>query len=81
MAFQVELSARASRDIEETYLWLQERNPAAADKWFNEVMSAVHTLKDSPRRCSTIPEQDSFAQEIRHLNLSKKIPHYFHGSR
>lgn len=35
MAFQVELSAQASRDIGETFEWLKERNAVAQDKWFN----------------------------------------------
>lgn len=72
MIFQVELSAQASQHIEETYLWLQERNPIVADRWFNGLMIAIHTLKDSPERCSKIPEQDNFTQEIRHLIYQKK---------
>lgn len=71
MAFQVELSVHAAQDIEEHYVWIQERNPAAAEKWFNGIMVAIATLKDFPERCSRIPEQGSFAQEIRHLIYQK----------
>ncbi len=71
MAFQVELSAHATQDIEEHYVWIQERSPAAAERWFNGIMVAIHTLKDFPERCSIIPEQDSFTQEIRHLIYQK----------
>ncbi|MDF5728523.1 MAG: type II toxin-antitoxin system RelE/ParE family toxin [Rhizonema sp. PD38] len=71
MAFQVELSAHAAQDIEEHYVWIQERNPAAAEKWFNGILVAIHTLKDFPQRCPKIPEQDSFTQEIRHFIYQK----------
>ncbi|WP_026736172.1 type II toxin-antitoxin system RelE/ParE family toxin [Fischerella sp. PCC 9605] len=72
MTFKVELSVLATQHIEETYLWIQQTNPSAADKWFNGVMTALNSLKDSPRRCSKIPEQDEFTQEIRHLIYRKK---------
>ena len=71
MAFQVELSAHATQNIEETYVWIQEQNPTAAEKLFNGIMAAIHTLKDFPHRCPKIPEQDSFTQEIRHFIYQK----------
>ncbi len=71
MVFQVELSAHATQDIEEHYVWIQERSPAAAERWFNGIMVAIHTLKDFPERCSKIPEQKSFTQQIRHLIYQK----------
>lgn len=72
MAFKVKPSALATQHIEETYLWIHESNPGVADKWFNGLMTALDSLKDSPRRCSIIPEQDDFTQEIRHLIYQKK---------
>lgn len=71
MAFQVELSAQAAKNIEEHYGWIQERNPVAAQKWFNEMMVAIRTLENFPQRCQSIPEQDSCTQEIRHLIYQK----------
>ncbi len=41
MVFQVEVSAHAAQDIEEHYVWIQERNPAAAEKWFNGIMTKL----------------------------------------
>ncbi|KYC42647.1 hypothetical protein WA1_14980 [Scytonema hofmannii PCC 7110] len=72
MAFKVEISLRASQQIEEAYLWLEERNPVAANKWFNGLMTAIHSLEDSPRRCAKIPEQDDFPQGIYQLIYQKK---------
>jgi len=34
-------------------------------------MVAIHTLKDFPERCSRIPEQESYTQEIRHFIYQK----------
>ncbi len=35
-------------------------------------MTRIHSLKDSPRRCARVLEQDNFPQEIRHLIYQKK---------
>ncbi len=71
MAFQIELSAHATQDIEEHYVWIQHRSPAAAAKWFNGIIVAIHTLKNFPERCSQIPQQDTFTQQIRYLIYQK----------
>jgi len=76
MVFQVELSAQATQDIEEHYVWTHERNPAAAERWFNGIVVAIHTLNDFPERCSKIPEQDGFTQEIRHFIVRIKVEGY-----
>ncbi|MUG96996.1 type II toxin-antitoxin system RelE/ParE family toxin [Scytonema sp. UIC 10036] len=72
MAFEVDVTERASQQIEEAYCWLAERNPVAANRWFNGLMTAIYSLKDSQGRCARIPEQDNFPQEIRHLIYQKK---------
>lgn len=51
MAFQVDITLRADRHIEETYEWLSSLNPNAANKWFDGLIAAIYSLKDSPRRC------------------------------
>jgi len=71
MAFQVELSAQATQDIEEHYVWIQERDPFAAEKWFNGVLVAINTLNYFPERCQVIPEHDNFVQQIRHFIYQK----------
>ena len=71
MTFTVKLSALATEHIEDAYSWIQETNPGALDEWFNGITNALQSLKNSPYRCSRIPETDEFNQEIRQLIYRK----------
>jgi len=71
MAFQVRLTQHAKDEIDTAYSWLRERNSDYADKWFRELMNAIATLQEKPKRCAIAPETDAFAEEIRQLMYGK----------
>jgi plasmid stabilization system protein ParE len=62
----------AQQDIAEAHLWLAERDPAAADRWFNGIYDTIGSLEIFPERCPLAPESN-------HLNL--EIREIFHGRR
>ena len=62
----------AQQDIEEAYLWLAEREPNAADRWFNGIYDAIGSLEMFPERCPLAPESNF---------LDTKIREIFHGRR
>lgn len=62
----------AQRDIAEAYLWLAEREPDAADRWFNSIYSTIGSLEIFPERCPLAPESKTLRTEIREI---------FHGRR
>ncbi len=66
----IELSAQ--QDIADAYLWLGERDPAAADRWFNSIYDTIGSLETFPQRCPLAPESKFFDREIREA---------FHGRR
>ena len=66
----VELPAR--RDIADAHLWLMEREPDAAERWFNSIYDTIGSLEIFPERCPLAPESKSFKQGIREI---------FHGRR
>ncbi len=66
----VELSAL--RDIEEAQLWLAERDPDAAERWFNSIYDTIGSLEIFPERCPFAPEDKSIKLGIREI---------FHGHR
>jgi len=76
MAFQVRLTQHAKDEIDTAYSWLRERNSDYADKWFRELMNAIATLQEKPKRCSIAPERDEFAKEIRQLMYGKSRNKY-----
>ena len=40
----------ASADMDEAYLWIAERAPDSAAKWFNGLEAAIQTLENFPQR-------------------------------
>lgn len=52
----VVISAEAWSNIEEAWHWIAESDPEAADRWYDGLISALHTLAKLPRRCPISPE-------------------------
>ncbi len=70
--WSVIVEAPAQQDIAEAHLWLAERDPEAADRWFNSIYDTIGSLEIFPERCQLAPESKSFNSEIREI---------FHGRR
>ena len=62
----------AQRDIAEARLWLAEREPEAADRWFDDIYDTIGSLEIFPERCPLAPESKTLRTEIREV---------FHGRR
>jgi len=78
--YRVALTRSAAEDAEAAYLWIAERAPAAAARWFNELERRVESLASMPNRCPEAPESAAFHKKIRHL-LFGKYRVLFHVSR
>jgi plasmid stabilization system protein ParE len=55
------------QQIENAYRWYRENNPEFGDRWFREIMNAIATLQEKPRRCSLAVEHEIFSEEVRQL--------------
>lgn len=62
----------AQRDIADARLWIRERDPGAADRWFDGIYDTIGSLELFPERCPLAPESKSLNAEIREI---------FHGRR
>jgi plasmid stabilization system protein ParE len=62
----------AQQDIAQARSWLAEREPVAADHWFDSIYDTIGSLETFPERCPLAPESKSFNFEIREI---------FHGRR
>jgi plasmid stabilization system protein ParE len=71
MPFQVRLTETADDQINKIYVWMRNRNAASADRWFRNLMNAISTLQENPRRCPFALEHEIFAEEIRQLLYGK----------
>ena len=65
--WRVVIERSAEQDIEQAYLWLTERAPDAAARWFNGISNTIASLQTFPERCPLAPEADFFQPEIRQI--------------
>src|SRR5260370_8043171 len=76
MAYRVELTARASRDLDHLYAEKNAAESAPAARWYNGLERALHTLASFPGRCPAAPEARKTRRQLRHLLYGKK-PHVY----
>ena len=70
--FQVELTARSIRDLNQIYDYIDADQSTAAFRWFNGLERAILTLEKNPARCALAPE----GGRLRHLLFGRK-PHVY----
>jgi toxin ParE1/3/4 len=63
MAYRVEITARASRDLRRIYQRINADSSQQAQEWFNGLEVAVASLAENPARTPPIPENE----QRRHL--------------
>ncbi len=63
MAYSVELTARAERDLRQLYQSINAANSKLAAKWFNGLEAAILSLEEKPARSPVTPEN----KMLRHL--------------
>lgn len=72
MAYLVNLTARAQRDLADLYAEINAEHSEAALKWYRGLKEAIFSLEEHPNRCPAIPETEKF----RHLLYGHK-PHIY----
>ncbi len=62
MAYRVDLTERAARNLRRIYVTINAEDAAQARAWFNGLEKAVLSLDEHPARGAPIPEDDSLRQ-------------------
>ena len=81
----VQISPQAISDVEAAYLWIHERAPVAAARWYNRLMDTIEELTNHPERWPLAPEADLLGIELRQRLAGKRSGVYrilftIHGS-
>jgi len=76
MAYRVELTDRARRDLAYIYQTIHAIESQAAARWFNGLEEAISALGSLPRRCPVAPESKRANRPLRHLLYGNK-PHVY----
>jgi len=72
MAYRVELSRRAQRDLEDIHEVVSGDESIAAAAWFEGLSDALYSLERFPRRCPIAPDSKESEPELRHLLYGAK---------
>lgn len=72
MAYLVNISSRAQRDLAQIYRRINAGDSESALKWYRGLRQAILSLEEQPNRCSVTPEND----KLRHLLYGNK-PHIY----
>jgi plasmid stabilization system protein ParE len=72
MTYQVVLTDRAARDLDETYRWCAEQAPKAAVGWYNGFLDALNSLAHNPERCPVAAETRKLSVEVRQLLYGRR---------
>ena len=67
MAYVVELTRRAERDLDDLYEFLSAEDSKVIRRWFNGLENAIYSLEELPRRCPRAPESRRTNRPLRHL--------------
>jgi plasmid stabilization system protein ParE len=67
MAYLVELTLRAERDLDYLYQRISADDSPAAARWFNGLEEAILSLEQMPRRCPRAPESKRTKRQLRRL--------------
>src|SRR6266487_941611 len=72
MAYRIEFTRRALRDIDEAYDWIVRASTRRAGRWYVGLLNRIETLREHPRRCTLAPENETFEEEIRQLLYGRR---------
>lgn len=72
MAYHVNLTARAGRDLAQLFEDIHARDSSAALDSYDGLKEAILSLREQPHRCPVIPEDN----RLRHLLYGSK-PHIY----
>ena len=68
MEYRVELSDEADAELDAAYLFLLQKSPASALRWYLGAEAAIRSLSIFPRRCALARENAFYPnQEVRQL--------------
>ena len=72
MAYHVELTVRAARDLDYLYQQINVAESLAAARWYNGLERAVYTLERFPRRGPLALEAKKLKRPVRHSHYGRK---------
>jgi plasmid stabilization system protein ParE len=74
-AYRLEVTRRAEADADAIFDWIAQRSQEGAAKWHFAMLSALHSLTETPFSHSIAPEDELLAREIRQAVFKTRRGH------
>ena len=75
MRYEVVITSRAERELNEAADWIAAQAPEAAARWYHGFVQAIIKLGDNPLRCAIARESALFPFQIRELLYGRRRNH------
>ncbi len=75
MTFDVLVTERAERELNEAADWIAGDAPETSENWFNGFVAAIVSLGEHPERCGLARENDRFPFDLRQLLYGRRRNH------
>ena len=72
MTFRVNLSARATSDVDAILRWIEDRSPAGAAAWYQRWLEALETISQRADGLGLAPESEDHPEAIRQIIFKTK---------
>ena len=77
MKYQVQLTAKAERDVDQVLRWFrQQQATAAGGRWLAQLLTRLEVLERAPQRCRLADEADDLGLDLRELLFGKRRGKY-----
>jgi plasmid stabilization system protein ParE len=63
-SYHVELREPAEAEAEAAYLWMSQRSPDYAFRWYTGLLEVIAGLSFMPHRCAVAPESEAVRLEV-----------------
>jgi plasmid stabilization system protein ParE len=72
MKYHVQISPQALEEVEEAYLWIRDKAPMTAARWYDRLMQAIDSLGDNPESYPLAPDAEAFDVPLRQMLFGKR---------
>jgi len=66
MAYSVEMTPTAERELRSSFQYIHARAPRNAVRWLKGIYDAIGSLEEFPNRCAIAPESQHLGETVRH---------------
>jgi toxin ParE1/3/4 len=77
MTYQIYLSQRARRDVDDIHEWIAQHSPSGANRWYDSFREAMFSLESTAENKGLAPEAREFERPVRQVLFKTRKGHTY----